>query len=75
MSEKNDIFRKEVLEPIKKARKALATAYHKSDGQVGSVDDQGQEFRQMPGRGSGKKKLPILLTWEELDEGLKKMNF
>lgn len=75
MSGKNDIFRKEVLEPIKKARKALATAYYKSDGQVGYVDDQGQEFRQLPKRGSGKKKLPILLTWEDLDEGLKKMNF
>jgi hypothetical protein len=52
-----DILRKEVLEPIKKARKQYATAYQKSIYQIGIIEND-KEYRQMPGSGTGRHELP-----------------
>lgn len=58
LSEKNgnDVLRKEVLEPIKKARKRYATNYTKPIYQVPIFEDE-REYLQQPGRGSGKREL------------------
>jgi hypothetical protein len=67
MSNRNDILRKEVFEPLKKSRKAWATDYHKNpENQIG-IYENGREYRQMPGRGSGKRELKPLCDSREME--------
>ena len=65
-----DVLQKKALDPIKKSRKAWATAYCDPAHQVGDTRD-GIEYRQMPKQGSGMKKLPVVATWDQLRDGLK----
>ncbi|WP_206815844.1 hypothetical protein [Chroococcus sp. FPU101] len=67
-SELHDIIRKEVLEPIKKSRKAYATDYHRNGECQPCTFIQGKEYRQMSGSGSGRHELQILCTFEQLQK-------
>lgn len=64
LSEQSDIFRHEVLVPIKKSRQAWATAYKASDYQIGITKGE-KEYRQLAGRGSGIEELPSVMVWDE----------